>query len=126
MKPTEALVEIPRGDSIHGWVYIASDADGRALYVGQSVRPRERLRQHRNAAWWPQVDAQTARDVEAVLIDQHQPPNNVMHTARYLPPNRRSLSPVIVARREVDRLRELLATAEANLAHALAAEQTPA
>lgn len=78
--------------SSRSWVYLHLAADGSLLYVGKTSARQYRQRQHAaSASWWPLVaevdhlgpyDEATALDVEAALIGTHQPPHNIMGSAR--------------------------------------------
>lgn len=65
-------------------VYLLQDDTGAVLYVGQSKRMNERLRQHRrdhripftSHTLIPISDPDERGDLEAVLIAQHRPPFN--------------------------------------------------
>ena len=66
-----------------GYVYVLCDAEERALYVGQSVNPARRLKQHRAAKPW------FRRDVEWVKVfaDQHRAIDSVeFHLIQSLQP----------------------------------------
>lgn len=75
------------------YVYKHLDQDGRVLYVGCTMYPSIRTRQHEvGSPWWPQVvrvelsdfyadrDEALARELE--LIRELDPPNNIEGTPR--------------------------------------------
>lgn len=72
------------------YVYAHVAQDGSYLYVGQTSWPEKRRKEHtRTAAWWPLVDHveivddlpyPKARQRERELIEQHEPPFNIVHS----------------------------------------------
>lgn len=84
------------------WVYIHRATDGSVLYVGYTSDRKGRERAHRtNATWFPLI-AETvyggpfgrarAQVLERKLIERHDPPNNYMHTSRYVHPRRKAVA----------------------------------
>lgn len=72
-------------------VYICLDEDGRPVYIGCTGDLKSRLSAHRSKPWWHQVDRVDeewfpnrigAWRREQELIHMHEPPANVVGTAR--------------------------------------------
>lgn len=84
----------PLGDlSGPTWVYYLTDAAGLLVYVGIAVDPSARIRCHRAAPWWPDVDVQLcelyrtrhqALVAEAWAIRQWKPRGNRQHREHLL------------------------------------------
>lgn len=74
------------------WVYLFTDADGAAVYVGSTVDIERRAREHAtNAPWWAGVDdmvrlgpfdRRAALGIERELIAELDPPANSHGTTR--------------------------------------------
>ena len=85
----------PLGSAVRGipYVYVLSDADGRAVYIGSTRDLRRRMREHqRRSPWWGDVSRirafpystldEALRD-EAALIDLAAPRHNRQHVRRW-------------------------------------------
>lgn len=116
-----------RYPDVKAWVYLHRDAAGRVLYVGCSIKPRGRHKQHAaRSEWWPQVtdvevvgpfaDVRIGRDREKQLIRSHQPARNIMHTERYVAPCHKRPNALRDAERAVADARRVLYRAERQLA----------
>lgn len=66
-------------------VYRLYDAEGTLLYIGSAYNPKERAKQHREKAWWPQVarredewypSREAAYVAETEAIKEARPPAN--------------------------------------------------
>lgn len=92
-------------------VYRLYDRAGVLLYVGMSIKPHERVRQHSAREWYPDIDhARTtvewrsdqasAHEAEKTAIRNEVPLHN---RERYLPTPARILRPINLYRTESDR-----------------------
>lgn len=74
-------------------VYVLLDVNDNPLYIGCSHKIGQRLAVWQSSAdWWAEVaridvtfypNQRAALDVERDLIEQHNPPHNVVHTPRF-------------------------------------------
>lgn len=80
---------VKRAADLPADVYMAVDADGRVLYVGQTTRFEARMAQHRSrSGWWPEHAQITRNRCESVaealtmeyeLIEKHRPEWNELY-----------------------------------------------
>lgn len=110
----------------HAWIYLHLDADSNALYIGRTITPTGRTRQHEiSSPWWDQVadmvwfgpiDEVDAVAVEKELIRATDAPHNVQHTSRAMTARQRPEARREVLEARVHSLRWRLARAEEQLA----------
>lgn len=82
-----------RPDQAVHLLYLHLDANGTVLYVGLTGdMPKRHTAHRRESAWWPQVARvievgpypyELGHDVERFVIEQLDPPHNVVFTTRW-------------------------------------------
>ena len=108
---THEFAPLKRQPGVH-YVYLASDARGRLLYVGIAEDVYRRLGQHAAASEWYDAmehltvevhrSKEQAANREALLISVHAPPHNRQLRAGYNSANRRRMAAIARVQRLKD------------------------